>query len=99
MVAGLIILFLLEALITRKSFELNRNITIEKSMVEVFNYLEYISCQNHWSPCKSTSDVYLELKQIDERGKNMLWGFTGRIPYPLSIFLLFMNFDITVRME
>jgi uncharacterized protein YndB with AHSA1/START domain len=49
LLAGIIILFLLLALIIKKDFTLEKQITINKSNAEVFNYLRMIRNQENYS--------------------------------------------------
>ncbi|SNR52486.1 Polyketide cyclase / dehydrase and lipid transport [Lutibacter agarilyticus] len=46
-------------------------------------------------PFKSTSDAYLKVFE-DENGTKVVWGFSGKNKFPLSIMMLFMNMDKSV---
>jgi len=46
-------------------------------------------------PFKSTSDAYLKVSEVDS-GSKVIWGFTGKNKFPVSIMMLFMNMDKTV---
>lgn len=61
---GLVLLIVLLALIAPKSYAVSRNITINKPVTEVYNYLKYIKNQDHWSPWQ-------------ERDPDMKKTFTG----------------------
>ncbi|NDV16990.1 polyketide cyclase [Muricauda sp. TY007] len=47
-------------------------------------------------PFKSTSDAYITTKDIDENTTKVVWGFSGRNKFPMSIMMLFMNMDKAV---
>ncbi|WP_299228866.1 SRPBCC family protein [uncultured Psychroserpens sp.] len=49
---AILLLFIMLALIAPKEYEVNRSITIDRPLVEVFNYLKHIKNQEHWSPWK-----------------------------------------------
>jgi hypothetical protein len=44
-------------------------------------------------PFKSTSLAYLSTESIDANQTEVVWGFKGRMTYPMNIMLLLMNFD------
>ena len=46
-------------------------------------------------PFKSTSDAYLQVFE-EENGTKVIWGFSGKNKFPVSIMMLFMNMDKTV---
>jgi len=46
-------------------------------------------------PFKSTSDAYLKVSEVNA-GSKVIWGFTGKNKFPVSIMMLFMNMDKTV---
>ena len=46
-------------------------------------------------PFKSTSDAYIKVSDADG-GTKVIWGFTGKNKFPISIMMLFMNMDKTV---
>lgn len=46
-------------------------------------------------PFKSTSDAYIKVSADDE-GTNVIWGFSGKNKFPMSIVMLFMNMDKTI---
>ena len=46
-------------------------------------------------PFKSTSDAYLQVFE-EENGTKVVWGFSGKNKFPVSIMMLFMNMDETV---
>ena len=43
-------------------------------------------------PFKSTSDAYLKVEKEGE-GTRVIWGFSGKNKFPISIMMLFMNMD------
>mgnify|MGYP001823520325 CR=1 FL=1 len=43
-------------------------------------------------PFKSTSDAYIKVQKEGE-GTNVIWGFSGKNKFPVSIMMLFMNMD------
>ena len=43
-------------------------------------------------PFKSTSDAYLKVEEVKE-GTKVIWGFSGKNKFPVSIVMLFMNMD------
>ena len=49
-VSGLVVLFLILGFIAPNSYEVNRSITVNKSVSDVFQYLKYIKNQDNWSP-------------------------------------------------
>lgn len=61
---GIILLIIILALIAPKSYEVSRNITINKPLPEVFNYLKSLKNQDNWSPWA-------------EKDPNMKKTFTG----------------------
>jgi hypothetical protein len=48
--AGIVVLIFILALIAPKSYDVNRKITVQKSVPEVFEYLKYLKNQDNWSP-------------------------------------------------
>ena len=48
--AGIVVLIFILALIAPKSYDVNRKITVRKSVPEVFEYLKYLKNQDNWSP-------------------------------------------------
>jgi len=51
-IIGILAIIILLALIAPKTYEVNRSITINKPVSEVFRYLKHIKNQDHWSPWK-----------------------------------------------
>ena len=49
-ILGLVALILIIGFIAPKSYEVNRNITVNRSVSDVFQYLKYIKNQDNWSP-------------------------------------------------
>ncbi|WP_228235728.1 SRPBCC family protein [Allomuricauda sp. M10] len=47
-------------------------------------------------PWESTSDCYLITKEIDSETTKVVWGFSGKNKFPMSIMMLFMNMDKAV---
>ena len=46
-------------------------------------------------PFKSTSDAYTRVTKADG-GTNVIWGFSGKNKFPMSIMMLFMNMEKAV---
>jgi len=46
-------------------------------------------------PFKSTSDAYLQVF-MEKNGTKVVWGFSGKNKFPVSIMMLFMNMDKTI---
>ncbi len=46
-------------------------------------------------PFKSISDAYIQVVEEDN-GTKVIWGFTGKNKFPVSVMMLFMNMDKTV---
>jgi len=46
-------------------------------------------------PFKSSSDAYLKVNELDT-GTKVIWGFSGKNKFPISIMMLFMNMDKSV---
>lgn len=44
-------------------------------------------------PENRTANAYMSTVEIDESHTKVNWGFTGKIPYPFNVMILFMNFD------
>lgn len=51
-ILGILVFLILLAIIAPKKFHLERSITVEKPIAEVFLYLKNIKNQDHWSPWK-----------------------------------------------
>ncbi len=47
-------------------------------------------------PFKSTSDAYITTKEIEADITKVVWGFSGKNKFPMSIMMLFMNMDKAV---
>lgn len=65
---------------------------------ELTNIIENVVIESQLrflKPFKSTSDAYLKVNKVDN-GTNVIWGFTGKNKFPISIMMLFMNMDKTV---
>ena len=45
------------------------------------------------NPWKSTSDCYLQIEDQQSEQTNVIWGFTGKNKFPMSIMMLFMSMD------
>lgn len=50
--AGLFVLLLILAAIAPKKYRVTRSTTINKPLVEVFDYIKHVKNQDHWSPWK-----------------------------------------------
>lgn len=61
---GIVLLVIILGTVAPKVYEVNRNIVIDKTVSEVFNYLKYLKNQEDWSPWA-------------ERDPNMKKTFTG----------------------
>lgn len=46
-----------------------------------------------FKPWKSTSSAYLVVEETSDNGSRVIWGFSGRNKFPMSIMMLFMNMD------
>jgi hypothetical protein len=44
-------------------------------------------------PFEATHDAYFILEQINDNYTKIIWGFDGRMEYPMNIISLFMNMD------
>lgn len=44
-------------------------------------------------PFKSRSDAYMITESLGEDQTLVRWGFSGRMPWPMNLFLLIMNMD------
>lgn len=44
-------------------------------------------------PMKSTSEAYMTTESVDSNHTKIKWGFTGSIPYPMNIIMVFMDMD------
>lgn len=47
-------------------------------------------------PFKSTSNAYIVAKEVDKDSTKVVWGFSGKNKFPMSIMMLFMNMDKAV---
>ncbi|WP_318308898.1 SRPBCC family protein [Flagellimonas crocea] len=47
-------------------------------------------------PFKSTSDAYIATKEVDPNVTKVIWGFSGKHKFPMSIMMLFMSMDKAV---
>jgi high-affinity Fe2+/Pb2+ permease len=47
-------------------------------------------------PFKSTSDAYIITKEIEQDRTKVIWGFSGKNKFPMSIMMLFMSMDKAV---
>ncbi len=44
-------------------------------------------------PFKSTSEAYIATKEVEKEMTKVVWGFSGKNQFPMSIMMLFMNMD------
>lgn len=51
-ILAIIVLIVLVALIAPKSYHVERDITINRSISDVFDYVKFVKNANHWSPWK-----------------------------------------------
>jgi uncharacterized protein YndB with AHSA1/START domain len=70
-IAGIIVLLLLLALFVRKSYTIEREITINKPRNEVFNYIKHLKNQDHYNKWAMTDPG----KKKDFRGTDGTVGF------------------------
>ncbi|MBW8241168.1 SRPBCC family protein [Muricauda oceani] len=47
-------------------------------------------------PFKSTSDAYIETVEVGSDRTKVIWGFSGKNVFPMSIMMLFMSMDKAV---
>ncbi|MCK5402241.1 MAG: SRPBCC family protein [Flavobacteriaceae bacterium] len=47
-------------------------------------------------PWKSQSDAYIKVEEISPNETKVIWGFTGKNKFPMSILMLFMNMEKAV---
>ena len=66
-----------------------QEITRLKENEEIASELRFLK------PFKSTSDAYLRVSKEGDATK-VVWGFSGRNKFPVSIMMLFMNMDKSV---
>lgn len=59
-IAAIVVVIIILAAIAPKTYEVNRKITINKPVSEVFEYLKYVKNQDHWGPWNSRDP---EMKQ------------------------------------
>lgn len=48
------------------------------------------------SPWESESDAYLAANAVNDSVTTVTWGFTGNMPRPMNLFLLFMDMEAAV---
>ena len=51
-ILGILALLLLVSIVSPKNYEVNRDITVNRSVSDVFEYLKMVKNQNEWSPWK-----------------------------------------------
>ena len=44
-------------------------------------------------PFKSTDYAYMITESVSENQTKVMWGFTGKMPYPMNLMLICMNMD------
>lgn len=44
-------------------------------------------------PFKATDNAYMTTEDAGENQTKVRWGFNGKMPYPMNLFLLFMDMD------
>lgn len=47
-------------------------------------------------PFKSTADVYITTESLTEYETLVKWGMSGKTPFPMNLFMLFMNMDKSI---
>ncbi len=50
-------------------------------------------------PFEATNDAYMTTEAVSENQTKVKWGFTGSMPKPMNIMLLFMDMDTVVGKE
>lgn len=149
--AGAIIAIpLISALFVKKEYSVEREITIDQSKAEVFDYIKYLKNQDNYSkwakmdpqmeksyrgtdgtvgfvsawssqkddigqgeqeilkimdgeridyelrflkPFKSISPAYMTTHSESDNKTRVVWGFNGKMDYPMNLMLLFMDFE------
>ncbi len=147
---GIIVIMLVIAVFVKKDYAVERAITINKPLPDVFNYVKYIKNQNNFSvwnmkdpnskkdykgtdgsvgfvsywdsemedvgkgeqeiikiaegaridmelrfkkPFEATDYAYMTTEVAGEGQTTVKWGFTGKMPYPMNLMLLFMDME------
>ncbi|ETN95928.1 SRPBCC family protein [Zhouia amylolytica] len=73
-IAAIVMLLLLLAVISPKNYHVNRNITINKPVSEVYEYLKYLKNQSEWSPWEA-KDPDMQKEFV---GTDGMVGFVSR---------------------
>ena len=47
-------------------------------------------------PFRSQSDAYMVTESLNENQTLVRWGFSGRMNYPMNLFLLIMDMDESI---
>lgn len=47
-------------------------------------------------PFESTADVYITTESLSENETLVKWGMQGKAPFPMNLFMLFMNMDKSI---
>ncbi len=146
----LITIPLVVALFVKSTYQVEREIVVNKSKAEVFNYVKYVKNQDHFSkwakmdpamkktykgtdgqvgfistwksdkkdvgqgeqeiksitegeridfelrfktPFEATDSAYFLTTAMGENQTKVVWGFDGKMPYPMNLMCLFMNMD------
>ncbi len=148
-IAAIIALPLIIALFAGKDYALEREITINRSKDQVFEYIRHLENQTNYSkwgeldpdaiytytgvdgtvgfvsawegnkdvgrgeqeitriiegervetqirffePFKAVSEAYMTTESIGENQTRLNWGFSGRMPWPMNLFLLVMSME------
>ncbi|WKV12378.1 SRPBCC family protein [Marivirga harenae] len=149
-ILGFIILALIVGAFTEKDYAVEREIVINKSQSEVFDYVKYLKNQDNFSkwstmdphmkkeykgvdgtvgfmsswesdssdvgvgeqeilsieegkridyalrffePFESSEKAYIEVESVGDNQTKVIWGFKGRMDYPMNLMLLAMDFE------
>jgi len=52
-----------------------------------------------YKPFKATDSSYISTKSVSEDKTGVVWGFHGKMNYPMNLMLLFMDMDKTIGTE
>ncbi|ADR21254.1 hypothetical protein MATR_11170 [Marivirga tractuosa] len=149
-ILGFVLLVLIVGAFTEKEYAVERDIVIDRSKSEVFDYVKYLKNQDYFSkwssmdpdmkkefkgvdgtvgfisswtsdnsdvgvgeqeilnieedkridyalrffePFESSEKAYIELESVGENQTRVIWGFKGKMDYPMNLMLLTMDFD------
>jgi len=49
-----------------------------------------------YKPWRSISNGYLKVASVDNGKTNVIWGFSGKTPFPFNVFMMFFKMETTV---